>query len=294
MTQGRRKSSIHIPTWREIAYGPTIYGLLYSDEFSLNYLNLEDRSNHLLATDNCILSMILKEDEVIYNTLDNVKYLLKNDRFTAALDGTINTIQDVDGKISFAAKERWVQYKGFRYYIPQKRQIHSLLQDEAGNPFALTGSAGGCVVYLTELFYGDKLAYGKDVWKCNSSSMTPNATLIPWGKTGGNKKNYPFSILGCISSRYLDLNGEEIKGTRVGGRQAIQTVKCPSISGDTATVFYADYFLRKLIRAEIDLKKMELMKKEVLLDDISDYIKAIEPVTTESLHQKLIERGEPI
>ena len=103
---------------------------------------------------------------------------------------------------------------------------------------------------------------------------------------GLNGKTYPFSIISCANFKYLDINGEKIRGSRVGDEGEINRIALLSLSQNEIELVYSGYRLNEIVKIKIEGRKVK--EKEALVSGLSDWVCALEPVFDKKLHEKLI------
>lgn len=129
------------------------------------------------------------------------------------------------------------------------------------------------------------LSYGKGQSICQ-------AIIIPFGSfKGENNTKYNFSVVSCTNLKYLDLNGEKIKGTEVEEDQSINRVESLELKGKKLEVIYSGYRLKQIIKAKIDLEKRKA-KSKVLIRNLSNYVWALEPIKDDLQHQIFVVWGK--
>jgi hypothetical protein len=113
------------------------------------------------------------------------------------------------------------------------------------------------------------------------------AQIVPYGEIKMLGGNVPFSVLSTVHSSYLDVNGQKIEGTEVNGE--ISRVTVLKQNGKDVEVAYSGH-LREIIKATIDLET-KTAKVMNLVPDCREFVLALEPVRSETLHKKLIDMG---
>lgn len=300
------------------------YGVLLAADGScskymsyLNYVDLKEKNAYYLAeVDYTAIGAILTKGRKVYFDADFCVRSLFGGFESEGRPGPVESIQKHRGKILDAGPHGLFDTLENKVLIPHRkiarrniREIPSLLTDRQGNLYAFArelelgrkGTPAEIHRYVLVEINSDSGNYslGKEIlsyegtpWRGRGMAA---AAIVPYGNfKGKNGKEYPFSVLSCANLRYLDLNGEKIEGTEVWGEKGIRAVEPLKLRGDELEVVYSGQNLEgQIIKAKIDLRRREIIESETYRGGFDFHkIYALEPVTDESLHKKLIKKGE--
>ena len=275
------------------------YGVLFGDGYILKYFSEEDKKVYTLAKAPKTIQAILADGDrkEVYFSYEWGKVCSLFSDFESESRGShIDAIQKHKDKILDSGWYGLVSCLDNKVLISREEMekenivgIVSLVKDEEENLYGL--------VKYKDFYYGlitlpessGRYSIGERILSYGVH-ITPicQAVLVPGQLKGENGKTYPFSVLSCVDSGYLDLNGEKIKGKEPNGTQIIHRVAL--LPSDKIEVIYSGSGLHKIIKAEINPKTKEA-KTEILVDGLASRIWALEVVKDEKLHNKLIERG---
>lgn len=272
-----------------------LYGVLFGDDNTLKYFDPENRTTHSLKKDSDnIYAIFVDGEEVYYGKISGKVHSLFGKFTSSKRDYSINAIQK--------HKERIIDSGGYGLYdtledkvlISEKEInfncINSLSVDEKGNLFGILGNKNKKDFFM-EIKEDDGIYHLGDIilnYDRSHNSIDQNQ-IIPWGKLKGmNGRTYPFSTISCANHNYLDLNGEKIAWTE--SAEKIYRLEQISLEGNVLEVIYAGE-LKQIIKAKIDLKRREVVSKEIMIDGLGTYNCALEPVRSYTLHQKLIKKA---
>ncbi|MBI4980664.1 hypothetical protein HZC30_03865 [Candidatus Woesearchaeota archaeon] len=281
------------------SFGDKPYGILFGDDTVLKYFDLKEKKTYsLVKASHHIYGILAAEDEVYYGEWDGgVKSLFLG--FASKKRGIVNALQKQGKNILDSGDYGLVNTLNGEVLISPPEMIKRNIEYIASLPFDPQGHLFGLVEYkdkthgLIEI-PGNRGQYflGEEVLKYDANhDLIIQAIIFNHRKLlGRNGKEYHFSVLSCVNSNYLDLNGEKISGSEVGNWHIYRVELFRPVSDDTVEVVYSGSDLYQVIKAKINLKSREVMEKEVLVGSLGSRVNALGPVRSYPLHQKLIRK----
>ena len=294
------KFKIEIPPLEEFIVYEKFYGVLFWDYNILKYYSREDNKVYELETTNedgtlCILADVEKGEVYSGGGLGTICSLFSE--FKSIRTYCIRSVIKHKGEILDGGWYGLMKTLTNETLISEEDMkencielIESLFVDEYQNLYALVWNKDDtCIITLPE--NSGKYSIGEEILHYNVKNIfISQAIAIPGRLEGINGKTYPFSILSCVNSKYLDIDGKKIEGSEVGEHKLIHRISLLSASPNKIELIYSGGNINEIVKAEIENGKVK--KKETLVSGLSDNVSALEPVFDKKLHEELIAKGK--
>lgn len=323
--ESKESTPVSLPPQKPLL-SPHLYGLLYVDtreldnnrslgvddrkRYILRYVNLEwqviyeaARSpfpiESILASDGGLYYGVNRNSGGIVNVLSQTVDPLDNEGGSALGEWEGRLLVGRNSDLFDATNHQQMIYFGL------DNHISSIQTGLAPNPF-LTINVPSAFFYPIVMTYHGELRevipadgsyrVGKPLLSYGVSHLQApsKVLLVPWGTfKGKTQQEYPFSVIDCIKRKYLRLNGERITGTTLEQKNTnvtqLKLIHCSKDEG-TAEILYGAEPPDETCYAKIDLLRRNILMEESIPLVRHSPIYVLEPVTSLSLHQTLMER----
>ncbi len=294
------KFKIEIPPLEEFIVYEKFYGVLFRDKNILKYYSREDNKVYELETTNedgtlCILADVEKGEVYFGGGLGTICSLFSE--FKSTREYSARSVIKHKGEILDGGWYGLMKTLTDETLISEEDMkencielIESLFVDEYQNLYALVRNKDDTHSIITLPENSGKYSIGEEILHYNVKNIyISQAIAIPGKLEGINGKTYPFSILSCVNSKYLDINDKKIEGSEVEGEEKIGRIALLLSSTNKIELIYSGYDINEIVKVEI--KDGKVKKKKTLVYGLSDLVLALEPVFDKDLHEKLIAKG---
>ena len=168
-------------------------------------------------------------------------------------------------------------------------RIFFLQTDQDGNLFALVQNhSAKTAIHEVEDIDG-KYVLQEEVFQFEDSGIFDRFHCIPYGNCmGKNGKEYDFTILRYKSLDSLYLNGDKIKHT-----EGLRRLQPFDLKGKILEAVYLTENVESFAKVKIDLDKKEIVDR-ISLEKRIPSSHEIQPVTDQTLHEKLLRKGQEV
>jgi len=309
--QVKKESEIHGALFRDFAiFSKQTYaykekevcGVLFGDDNILKYYSKEDNKIYELAKVRWIWSILADAErgEIYFGSWESWKANIHHvyslfSKFKSERNCGIEFIIKYKDEILDGGSYGLVKTLTDEVLISKKDmernyviEIKSLFVDENQNLYALVCNKDDTYSIITLLENSGRYSLGEEIlhydvkhpYKCQ-------AITVPGKLKGLNGKTYPFSIISCVNLKYLDINGEKMKKSKVKSKfKQIERIALLSSSPNKIELIYSGHGLNEIAKVEIENGKVK--KKETLVYGLSRFVYALEPVFDKKFHEKLV------
>ncbi|MFH1637232.1 MAG: hypothetical protein ABIB71_02295 [Candidatus Woesearchaeota archaeon] len=271
------------------------HGLLFGDSKILKYLSLNEKKVYRVAVNNRGLWAILPTEEDIYYSHDHVESLQgfesgrRNWKSASIiqhkgkiLDSGHELVSTLDNKVLISkeqANDRKISFLvSLNTYNDERLYCMVQYNDEAHGFIKIEEDKG-------EYSLGNEiLHYPKEHTYICQAAIIPNVRPI-------NNK-HSFCVLSCTNLKYLDINGEMIRGSKIS-KGTMNRFALMGVSGDMAEVAYSKWDSGRIYKAVIDITRGKIVEKRTLTKKVSN-LTSIAAVKSRGLHESIIKKGAEV